>query len=260
MRVLRVRYKGAAFYAALTDNTVRCLNPQLGLQDPIPLEEIAVLPVVAPSKVVCVGLNYRAHAAELGMPVPDEPAYFLKPPSAIIGSGQPILLPESSSRVDYEAELAIVIGRECRRLHRDDVREHIFGFTCANDVTARDLQKKDMMFGRCKGFDTFLPIGPWIETDVPDPDNLTIRLIKNGEVMQEGSTADMLFSPFDLVADLSHIMTLLPGDVVLTGTPPGVGPMLPGDEVRVEVENMGLLINPVRDSLGGEGAPPLPVQ
>lgn len=259
MRVLRVRYQNAAFYAALRDNSVLCLNPQLGLTDPIPLEQITVLPVVAPSKVVCVGLNYKAHAEELGMDVPDEPTYFLKPPSAAIGSGQNIILPEVSQRVDHEAELAIVMGKECRRLRPEQVADSIFGFTCANDVTARDLQKKDGMFGRCKGFDTFLPIGPWIETEVEDPDNLTIRCLRNGEVTQEGNTADMLFSPFELVAHISHVMTLQPGDVILTGTPPGVGPILPGDEIRVEVENMALLINPVRDSLGrsGEGEPPV---
>lgn len=260
MRVLRVRYKNSAFYAALRENTVLCLNPQLGFVNPIPLEDITVLPVVAPSKIICTGLNYKAHAAEIGMPVPDEPIYFLKPPSAVIGSGQAIILPEASRRVDYEAELAIVVGKECRHLRKDQVRDAIFGFTCANDVTARDLQKKDTMFGRCKGFDTFLPIGPWIETDVPDPDDLTIRLIKNGEVMQEGHTSDMLFSPFDLMIHISHVMTLQPGDVILTGTPPGVGPMLPGDEVRVEVENMGLLINPVRDHLGRSAEDEIPVQ
>ncbi|UZP67312.1 fumarylacetoacetate hydrolase family protein [Desulfovibrio mangrovi] len=260
MRVLRVRYKNSAFYAALREDTVLCLNPQLGFVDPIPLEDVAVLPVVTPSKVVCVGLNYKAHAAELGMPIPDEPVYFLKPPSAVIGSGQPILLPEVSQRVDYEAELAIVIGKESRKLRPDQVPDSIFGFTCANDVTARDLQKKDAMFGRCKGFDTFLPIGPWIETEVKNPDDLTIRCIKNGQVMQEGHTSDMLFSPYSLVMHISHVMTLLPGDVILTGTPPGVGPMHPGDEVRVEVENMALLINPVRDSLGRAGEDEVPVQ
>ncbi len=260
MRVLRVRYQHSSFYAALKDNTVLCLNPQLGLVDPIPLEEITVLPVVAPTKVVCAGLNYKAHAAEIGMPVPDEPVYFLKPPSAIIGSGQPILLPEASTQVDHEAELAIVIGKESRGLRVDQVADSIFGFTCANDVTARDLQKKDSMFGRCKGFDTFLPVGPWIETDVPDPDNLTIRCIKNGEVVQEGHTSDMLFSPYELVAHISHVMTLQPGDLILTGTPPGVGPLHAGDEVRVEVENMALLINPVRDCLERSGGDATPVQ
>ncbi|GFM32934.1 fumarylacetoacetate hydrolase family protein [Desulfovibrio subterraneus] len=260
MRVLRVRYNNTAFYAALREDTVLCLNPQLGLVDPIPLEDVSILPVVTPSKIVCVGLNYRAHAAELGMPVSDEPVYFLKPPSAVIGSGQPILLPEISKQVDYEAELAIVIGKECRRLRHDQVPDSIFGFTCANDVTARDLQKNDPWFGRCKGFDTFLPIGPWIETDVKNPDDLTIRCIKNGQVMQEGHTSDMLFSPYDLVVHISQVMTLLPGDVILTGTPPGIGPMQPGDEIRVEVENMGLLINPVRDSMGRTGEDEVPLQ
>ncbi len=245
MRVLRVRYKNTSFYAMLTGDSVQCLNPALGFADPIPLADILVLPVAAPSKVVCVGLNYREHAAELNMPVPDAPSFFLKPPSAIIGTGQAISLPAVSQRVDYEAELAIVMGKTAHCLRPEDVAEHIFGFTCANDVTARDLQTQGVMFGYCKGFDTFLPLGPWIETDVPNPDALALRLIQNGEVRQEANTADMIFSPYELVERISHVMTLLPGDVILTGTPPGVGPMAAGDDIRVEVENVALLINSV---------------
>ncbi len=155
--------------------------------------------------------------------VPDEPIFFLKAPTAVIGSGQPILVPQGVGRVDYEGELALVVGRQCRNITPDAVPANIFGYTCANDVTARDQQRRDGLFGRCKGYDTFCPVGPWIETDLPDTANLAVRTLVNGEVRQH----------------------LLPGDLILTGTPVGVGPIVPGDEVRVEIEQVGLLINPV---------------
>ncbi|AAS95355.1 fumarylacetoacetate hydrolase family protein [Nitratidesulfovibrio vulgaris] len=245
MRVIRVRHRGSVFFAALQDDGVVCLNRQLGYEAPIPLSEITLLPVVAPSKVVCVGLNYRGHAGELGMDVPDEPVFFLKAPTAIIGTGEPIVLPPAVGRVDYEGELALVVGKQCRNITPEQAREHIFGFTCANDVTARDIQKRDGLFGRCKGYDTFCPVGPWIETALEDPGNLTLRTVVNGEVRQQGNTADMLVHPFELLSSISRVMTLLPGDLVLTGTPEGIGPIHAGDEVRVEIDEVGLLTNPV---------------
>lgn len=256
MRVLRVRHQDKSFYASLIEDHVVCLDRSLSYDKPVPLAEIQLLPPVAPTKVVCAAVNYRSHAEEVGRPVPDEPVLFFKPPSAVIPAGQPIVLPRASARVDYEAELAVVIGRPCRHVAPDKVAGHIFGYCCANDVTARDLQKKDGLYGRAKGFDTFAPIGPWIETEVADPGNLGIRTLVNGEVRQEGATSDMIFPVFSLVSFVSRVMTLLPGDVVLTGTPPGIGPIAAGDEVRVEIDGVGVLINPViTEDETLEGAP-----
>ncbi|MCT4535487.1 fumarylacetoacetate hydrolase family protein [Halodesulfovibrio sp.] len=260
MKIVRVHYQYKTFYAALEEGLLRCLTPQIGVTERFRLEEAQLLPLVNPSKVVCVGLNYKGHAAELGMPLPEEPMFFLKPPSSIINTGQPIYIPPQSTRVDYEAELAIIIGRETRFLSTHAVPDHIFGYTCANDVTARDLQKSDGMFGRCKGFDTFLPIGPWLETNIQDPSDLSVKLYKNDQLVQQGHTSDMLFSPLELVANISHVMTLLPGDVVLTGTPHGIGPIQDGDEIQVEIDGIGTLINPVKNFTKREGSTGLPVQ
>ena len=245
MRLVRVKYKERLFYGVLLEDKVRPLDRELGLPETIPLEELQVYPPVAPTKIICLAANYKDHAKEWGRPVPEEPMLFLKPPSAVIGAGQAIVLPEQSSRVDYEAELAIVLGRTCRDVELEDVSGYLLGYSCANDVTARDLQKKDVIFGRAKGFDTFAPIGPWIETEVEDPSNLTIRCQVNGETRQEGNTSDMAFGPYEIVSFISKVMTLLPGDVILTGTPAGVGPLAPGDEVRVDIPGVGLLINKV---------------
>jgi len=246
MRIIRVRHKGQAFYAAITSpETVRPLNRENGEPDEIPLAELELLSLVRPSKIVCVGLNYLDHAQELGLSLPEEPIIFLKPPSAVIGAGDAIVLPGCSSQVDYEAELALVIGRTARYITEADAPRHIFGYTCANDVTARDLQRKDGQWTRAKSFDTFCPVGPWIETDPGDLGTLTLRTVVNGEVRQEGNTADMVFPPHLLVSHISRIMTLHPGDVVLTGTPAGVGPIQAGDEVSVEIDRVGFLLNPV---------------
>lgn len=245
MRVVRVKYGGQVFYAILESGHVRCLNKDIGLNEPLPLDQVTILPPVAPSKIICAFLNYHAHAMEMGKAVPDEPVLFFKPPSAIIGAWQPIILPAQSSRVDYEGELAVVIGKACRRIGVDEAPEYIFGYTCANDVTARDLQAKDGLYGRAKGFDTFAPVGPWIETEVSNLSDVKIITRVNGEVRQQGHSADMIFSPWELVSFASSVMTLLPGDVILTGTPPGIGPMSPGDEVQVEIPGVALLINSV---------------
>lgn len=255
MRIIRVRYQGRAFYAAITSpETVRCLNREPDIPDEIPFSALELLPLVRPSKVVCVGLNYHDHARELDLPVPDEPVLFFKPPTSVIGAGDPIVLPSCSARVDYEAELALVIGKTARFVTESQAPAHIFGYTCANDVTARDLQQKDGQWCRAKGFDTFCPIGPWIETDAGDLGALGLRAKVNGELRQEGTTADMIFPPMRLVSFLSRVMTLLPGDVVLTGTPAGIGPMKAGDEVTIEIDGVGFLQNPVVDEGGDEPA------
>lgn len=254
MRILRVQYRGRIFYAALHDDHVICLNKELGFPDPIPLREVGVMPTVMPSKIVCAAVNYRAHGEELGHDLPEEPRLFLKPPSSVIASGQAIVLPPDSERVDHEGELAVVIGRTARNIHESEVDTYVFGYACANDVTARDLQRRDGLFGRAKGFDTFCPIGPWIETEVPDPDNLAIRTLVNNTVRQSSSTAAMIFPVRTLVSFVSRVMTLNPGDVILTGTPEGVGPLHDGDEVRVEIEGVGMLINPVTASAERDAA------
>jgi len=211
----------------------------------IPLDDVRLLaPVIPRSKVVCVGINYRRHAAELGGDVPDEPLIFLKPNTSVIGPGEPILYPSQSDDVHYEGELAVVIGRICRDVSAEDAAKVIFGYTVANDVTARDLQAKDGQWARAKGFDTFCPLGPWIETDL-DPSNLQVSTALNDEPKQDGHTSDMVFSVPDIVAHVSSFMTLLPGDVILTGTPEGVGPMSVGDTVSVTVEGIGTLTNRV---------------
>lgn len=197
-----------------------------------------------PAKIIAVGLNYRSHAAELGMPVPEEPIIFLKPPSAVIGPGKAIMLPAMSKHVDYEAELAVVIGRTARGLTVDEAPGAVLGYTCANDVTARDLQRRDGQWTRSKSFDTFCPLGPWVETEAPVPE-AKVELLLNGELRQTASVSDMIFPPLELVAFVSQIMTLERGDVIMTGTPPGVGPLKTGDKVMVRIEGVGELVNSV---------------
>jgi 2-keto-4-pentenoate hydratase/2-oxohepta-3-ene-1,7-dioic acid hydratase in catechol pathway len=246
VRIIRVRHNDQAFYAAIVSpESVRPLNREQGQPEEIALAELELLSLVRPSKIVCVGLNYLDHAREMGLAVPEEPIVFLKPPSAVIGAGEAIVLPPSSEQVDYEAELALVMGRTARFVSENDAARHIFGYTCANDVTARDLQRKDGQWTRAKSFDTFCPIGPWVETDPGDLNDLALRTVVNGEVRQEGNTANMIFPPHLLVSYISNIMTLLPGDVILTGTPAGIGPLKAGDEVSVEIDRVGFLLNPV---------------
>jgi 2-keto-4-pentenoate hydratase/2-oxohepta-3-ene-1,7-dioic acid hydratase in catechol pathway len=207
--------------------------------------DVRLLSPILPSKVVCVGRNYADHAKELGNAVPKEPLLFLKPSTSIIGPGDAIRLPPQSKQVEHEAELAVVIGASgARRVDRAGAAAAIFGYTCANDVTARDLQKADVQFTRGKGFDSFCPLGPWIVTGV-DVSDAEIRCEVNEEVRQLGRTKDMIFDVPTLVSYVSHVMTLLPGDVVLTGTPAGVGPLDAGDQVTVSVEGVGTLANRV---------------
>ena len=210
-----------------------------------PLDKVDLLAPVTPSKVVAIGLNYKAHAEEFGKDLPAEPMLFLKPPNCVIGPGSDILYPaHMSHRVDYEAELGVVIGATARGVTPDEASGHILGYTCFNDVTARDLQGRDVQYTRAKGFDTFGPTGPWIETEL-DPGDVRVEAYLNGEKRQDCSTGDMIFNVYELVSFVSRVMTLLPGDIIATGTPPGVGKMKPGDEVEIRLSGIGSLVNRV---------------
>jgi len=197
-----------------------------------------------PTKIVCIGSNYRRHIEELGRTIPVEPRIFMKPTSALIGPGEAIVLPPGTERVDHEAELGVVIGRTMSRVPAADCLSYVAGYTCVNDVTARDLQKKDVLFTRAKGFDTFCPVGPVVASDL-DPSNLRVRAWVDGQLRQDGQTSDMIFDVPCLLAYVSNIMTLHPGDILSTGTPMGVGPMLPGQTVAIEVSGIGRLENPI---------------
>jgi 2-keto-4-pentenoate hydratase/2-oxohepta-3-ene-1,7-dioic acid hydratase in catechol pathway len=209
------------------------------------LNDLSLLPPVSPTKVMCVGRNYAAHAQEHDVDVPEVPLLFLKPPSSLIGQDETILLPPQSQHVEHEAELAVVIGKRSRWLDLDGAKDAILGYTIANDVTARDLQRRDGQWTRGKGFDTFCPLGPWIETEL-DPADAVITCTVNGELRQMGSTRDMVFPVRQLVAYASSVMTLEPGDILLTGTPAGVGVLNDGDQLVTSIEGIGELRNPVR--------------
>ncbi len=212
------------------------------------VEDVRLLAPVLPSKVVAIGKNYAEHARETGSEPPAEPLIFLKPSTAVIGPGDPIVRPvQLSRRVDFEGELAVVFGRLCRDVPAARVPDVIFGYTCANDVTARDLQTSDGQWARAKGFDTFCPLGPWIETDL-DPSDVKLTTTVNGEVKQQASTSLLIHDIATLVSYVTAVMTMLPGDVLLTGTPAGIGPLVAGDRVSVEVDGIGALTNPVTDS------------
>ena len=250
MRFTRLTHDGAAAFARLIDDTSALLwtaAPWAGgreTEQVVAVTPSALLAPVTPSKIVCVGRNYRAHAAELGNEVPTEPLLFLKPLTALSGPGAPIPVPAASARVEHEGELAIVIARTLCDATPEEALAAVFGYTCANDVTARDLQRKDVQFTRAKGFDGFCPCGPYVETEVSAEDlHLVVRV--NGEIRQDGHTRDMVFPVGVLLAYISNVMTLLPGDLVLTGTPSGVGPLVDGDRVEVEISGVGTLANPV---------------
>ncbi len=214
-------------------------------QHSAPLAAVKLLAPVEPRKIVCVGRNYSAHAAELGNDVPKDPMIFLKPSTSIVGPSQAIVLPKYSQRVEHEAELGLVIGRRCSQLtDQDDALSYVLGYTCVNDVTARDLQKSDVQFTRAKGFDTFCPVGPHIETEL-SPDDLVVEGLVNGQTRQSGNTSQMVFSPAFLVRWISRMMTLEPGDLIATGTPSGVGPLVASDVVEVHIAGIGVLRNPV---------------
>ncbi|NPV85978.1 MAG: fumarylacetoacetate hydrolase family protein [Anaerolineae bacterium] len=250
MRFIRFTYRnGEPQYGWVLENMVgRVEGNPFGeyrrMEAHIPLSEIKLLPPVTPSKVVAVGRNYAEHAREHGAEVPETPLIFLKPSSCVIGNGDAIVLPPQSQQVEHEAELGVVIGKTGRWIELDKALDYVWGYTCGNDVTARDLQQKDGQWTRSKSFDTFCPLGPWVETELDFADVLiTCRV--NGEMRQMGSTRDMVFSVPQLVVFVSTVMTLYPGDVILTGTPAGVSPILPKDVVEVTIDGIGTLSNPV---------------
>jgi 2-keto-4-pentenoate hydratase/2-oxohepta-3-ene-1,7-dioic acid hydratase in catechol pathway len=248
LRVVRVVFEGDCRYGLADDDTITLISDEpfaaWESEGIIRLSEAQLIAPAVPTKIVCVGLNYHNHITEMGHDLPDEPVIFLKPPTAVIGPDVPIEMPEGVGRVDHEAELAVVVGRRTHNASREVARANILGYTCGNDVTARDLQAKDGQWTRAKGFDTFCPLGPWIDTDI-DPTDLTVECYVNGERRQSASTSDMLFDVYDLVSFISSVMTLVPGDVVLTGTPGGIGQIVAGDTVEVRIEGLGLLRNTV---------------
>jgi 2-keto-4-pentenoate hydratase/2-oxohepta-3-ene-1,7-dioic acid hydratase in catechol pathway len=251
-RFVRVLHDGVPRYGVIDGAEVALIEPHpfvpfTATGERLPVEGLRLLAPVIPSKIVCVGKNYRDHAAELGTEVPDEPLFFLKPSSSVIGPGEPIRLPtDLAEEVHHEAELAVVIGALLHRVSPEEAMAGVLGYTCANDVTARDLQRRESQWFRGKGFDSFCPLGPAVATGL-DPADLRVRCLVDGEVRQDGTTADLLWGVATLLSEISQVVTLLPSDVVLTGTPAGVGPLAPGQRVRVEIDGIGALENPVVD-------------
>ncbi|MGA3151259.1 MAG: fumarylacetoacetate hydrolase family protein [Streptosporangiaceae bacterium] len=266
MRIARFAYGDEVRYGLVSGDGARAAGPAGGLSvaeiaghpfgvgddvrltgSTFPVADVRLLAPVLPSKIVAVGRNYAEHARELGNEPPAEPLLFLKPSTSVIGPGDAVVRPvRLSERVDYEGELAVVIGRLCRHVPRSRARDVIFGYACANDVTARDLQARDGQWTRAKGFDTFCPLGPWIETDL-DPSDLELTTTVNGEVKQNARTSLLMHDISVLISYVSAVMTLLPGDVLLTGTPAGVGPLQAGDDVSVTISGIGTLSNRVTD-------------
>jgi 2-keto-4-pentenoate hydratase/2-oxohepta-3-ene-1,7-dioic acid hydratase in catechol pathway len=250
MRFVRYQTKKSApgFGWILEDKVGPVEGSPLGefrrLEANISIDSVQLLPPILPSKIICVGRNYAAHAKEHGADIPEIPLIFLKPPSSIIGPGDTILLPPQSQQIEHEAELVVVIGKRGRWISLNEARSFIFGYTVGNDVTARDLQRRDGQWTRAKGFDTFCSFGPWIETDF-DPADALVTCHVNGEMRQMASTQDMVFDVSQLITFASSVMTLEPGDLLFTGTPAGVGPLLPGDVVDVKIDRLGTLSNPV---------------
>ncbi len=251
-RIVRFAHEGSPRYGVLEGEEVAVIEPHPFVAhhptgERVPVAGLTLLAPVIPSKIVCVGKNYRDHAAEMGGEVPPEPLLFLKPSSSVIGPHEPIRLPtDRSDEVHHEAELAVVVGALLQRVSPEEAMRGVLGYTCANDVTARDLQRTEGQWFRAKGFDSFCPLGPAIATDL-DADDLAVRCLVDDEVRQEGTTADLVHGVGALLSEISHVTTLLPSDVVLTGTPAGVGPLRAGQMVRVEIEGIGALTNPVVD-------------
>lgn len=254
MHIVRFIAQGKTKYGVIEGNTIKGLRGSpfarfRGTGDTFKfdgssyiLDGVKLLAPCAPSKIVCLGLNYRKHAEETGLPIPSLPLIFLKPPSAVIGPDDNIVLPRDYKRVDYEGELGIVIGRRAKDVAKSEAKDYVLGYTCFNDVSERHAQSSDGQWARAKGFDTFAPIGPWVETEV-SPDDLKLETYLNGEIRQSARTSDLIFGVAELVSFISGVMTLLPGDVIATGTPSGIGPMKPGDVVEVSIERIGTLRN-----------------
>jgi 2-keto-4-pentenoate hydratase/2-oxohepta-3-ene-1,7-dioic acid hydratase in catechol pathway len=247
MKIVRFKHKGKSKFGELREKTIQVIIGDIFSEyrfseESIPLEDVQLLSPCSITKAVCVGLNYHGHAQEMGLELPSKPLIFLKPSSTLNHPGEMIEYPKSSNNLHYEAELAVVIKKEAKNIKEQDAAEYILGYTCANDVTARDIQLSDGQWTRGKSFDTFLPLGPCIETDI-DASNINIKLYLNGQLKQSSNTKDLIFKIPELVAFVTEVMTLYPGDVILTGTPSGVGPMDAGDVVTVELEGIGSLTN-----------------
>jgi 2-keto-4-pentenoate hydratase/2-oxohepta-3-ene-1,7-dioic acid hydratase in catechol pathway len=263
MKLVRFAVKGQIHTGILEGNTVIEVQPPAGdwldhsfapTGRRFDLSAVTLKAPCEPSKVVCVGLNYRCHAEEVKLELPRKPILFLKPSTAVIGPEEPIIYPAVSRRVDYESELGVVIGRRASRVRAAEALQYVFGYTCANDVTARDKQPKAGQWTYAKGFDSFCPLGPYIETGIDDPENLSIEGYLNGRLVQAGHTSGHIFPVAELIAFISGCMTLLPGDVIMTGTPRGIGPLQPGDRFAVVIEGIGRLENPcIAQADGGNG-------
>ncbi len=247
MKIVRFAAEKKVRYGILDGDSIRCIadKPYRSIKPTgtrYKLSEVQLLAPCLPSKIVALGFNYRSHAAEFSANLPKTPLFFIKPSTSVIGPEDEILYPPSSNRVDYEGELAVVIKKKAWRVPLEDALNYVLGYTCLNDVTARDLQADDKQWTRAKSFDTFAPIGPWIETEL-DPSNLLLETYLNGELKQKVRTSDLIFSVPRLLSFISNVMTLLPGDMIATGTPEGIGPMLPGDTIEVRIEGIGTLRN-----------------
>ena len=247
MKVGRFLFKEKVFWGVIEEDEVFVLKLPIfkgviKTEESFSLEELKILPPVVPGKILGIGLNYKDHAREMEKELPIEPLVFMKPATAIIGNEDNIQLPSKSNQVDYEGELAVVIKKACRNVTPENADRYILGYTCMNDVTARDLQRLDVQYTRAKGFDTFAPIGPFIETEL-EPKELSIKSYLNEELVQDSNTNEMIFDVYQLVSFISEVMTLMPGDVITTGTPPGVGKLSPGDKIEIEIENIGKLTN-----------------
>ncbi|MFQ5826737.1 MAG: fumarylacetoacetate hydrolase family protein [Dehalococcoidia bacterium] len=264
MPIIRFAARGKIKYGVLEGNVIRGLrgSPSArfrGPGSPFTLDgstyepgEVRLLAPCTPSKIVGLGLNYRSHAEEVKQPMPSVPLIFLKPSTAVIGPDDEIILPPLSRRVDYEGELGVVIGRRARDVPQDRAKDYVLGYTCVNDVSERHVQREDGQWTRAKGFDTFAPIGPWIEAEI-DPDDLKLETYLNGQLRQSARTSDLIFGVSELISFISGVMTLLPGDVIATGTPAGIGRMSPGDVVEVRIEKIGTLRNLVVGPKGSAG-------
>jgi 2-keto-4-pentenoate hydratase/2-oxohepta-3-ene-1,7-dioic acid hydratase in catechol pathway len=247
MRIVRFSADGKAKYGILRQQSIQVIEGkpfrQIKLTDQsYQQNQVKLMAPCEPSKIIAMGLNYHSHARELNLPMPNSPLTFLKPPTAVIGPGDEIIYPSVSARVDYEGELAVVIKKPVWRVDAEDALDYVLGYACFNDVTARDLQSHDGQWTRAKGFDTFAAIGPWIETEL-DPSSVVVETYLNGKLEQRGNTSDFIYTIPEIINFISNVMTLLPGDIIATGTPSGVGPMYPGDTVEVRIPPIGTLRN-----------------
>lgn len=245
MKFVRFMYDNKVCEGILFNDKIKKIDSatgKLNISLEYSVDQVDFLPPSNPSKIVCIGENYKEHIEEMGSEVADEPVIFMKPSSSVIAHGDSIVIPEESERVDYEAELGVVIGSVCKNVSKEDAKNYIMGYTCLNDVTARDIQQRESQWIRAKGYDTFCPVGPCLETDI-DPLSLDIKLYVNGELKQSSNTKNMMRDVYTLVSYISKIMTLYPGDIIATGTPKGVGRLMDGDMVTVEIEGIGKLTN-----------------